>query len=138
MTIRQNALWNCKNPYQGEDLKVLTVCSAGLLRSPTIAYYLTKQYGYNCRAVGIHDYALVPIDEVLVEWADIIVCSDKEKQEYVNEKYPDYLGKKYVLSLDLPDIFRFKQPTLLQLIEERLDEKEFFKHLPRKKEAPYL
>ena len=69
--MRKNALWNCKNPYQGRDKRVLCVCSAGLLRSPTIAKVLVMN-GYNTRSCGCRDYALIQIDNVLIEWADIV------------------------------------------------------------------
>ena len=56
------------NPYQGKDKRVLFVCSAGLLRSATAArIYASK---YNTRAAGSANYALVPVSDELIAWAD--------------------------------------------------------------------
>ena len=74
-----NQLWNCKNHNQGEEKRILTICSAGLLRSPTTAQLLEKEYGFNCRAAGIvEEYALIPVTEVLIHWADEIVFMEEE------------------------------------------------------------
>jgi len=62
--MRMNALHNCTNPHQGTSKKILTVCSGGLLRSPTLANVLHKNYNYNTRSCGVHDYALIQFDEV--------------------------------------------------------------------------
>lgn len=120
MTIRNNALWNCQNPHQGKNKRVLSICSAGLLRSPTIAWYLTRNSSANCRSAGIHDYALIPVDEVLLAWADIIICSDKEKLEYLQQKFPTYLENKQVHNFDIPDIYEFCNPDLVKIIEEKV------------------
>ena len=75
-----NRLYNCKNPYQGDAKKVLCVCSAGLLRSPTAAVVLNREYGYNTRACGTEvGHALIPLDETLMHWADEIVVMDRDQ-----------------------------------------------------------
>lgn len=112
MTTRINALWNCKNPYQGEYKKILCVCSAGLLRSPSIAYYLSTQ-GYNTRAAGMFDYALIPVDDVLLEWADQIVTVSNELAEELKT-----MTKKEVINLEIPDRYRFRDPELMEIIEK--------------------
>jgi len=43
----RNQLYNVKNSSQGSTKKVLTVCSAGLLRSATLQNMLIREYGYN-------------------------------------------------------------------------------------------
>jgi len=116
---RVNALWNCKNPYQGKYKRVLTVCSAGLLRSPTIAWYIQSVSDYNCRAAGIHDYALIKVDEVLIEWADIIICSDEDKFNHILDKFKNKLMSKQVYNFNIPDIYEYKHPDLIEIIEEQ-------------------
>ena len=74
---------NASNQYQGKYKRVLAVCSGGLLRSPTIAHTLAGDpYNYNTRSVGTNiDYALNLIDQVLLEWADEIVCARAERRQ---------------------------------------------------------
>lgn len=65
-----------KNPYQGVASRLLFVCTAGLLRSPTAADVATKE-GYNARSCGSNIYlALIPISVNLILWADKIVFMD--------------------------------------------------------------
>lgn len=110
-----NRLANCKNPYQGPYKKVLCVCSAGLLRSPTAAVVLSQEpFNHNTRAVGLsEDYALIPIDNVLLEWADEIVCMELKQVEFLSKT-----TKKPVRCLEIPDLFAYRDPTLMRMIAE--------------------
>lgn len=110
-----NALWNCKNPHQGKMKKILCVCSAGLLRSPSIAHYLACNE-YNTRAAGVHDYALIQVDEVLMKWADQIICAETEQMEILQKKFP---GEYKIISLDIPDQYETRDPTLMQIIADK-------------------
>lgn len=48
-----NRIANASNKFQGSYKRVLCVCSAGLLRSPTAALVLSKDpYNFNTRACG--------------------------------------------------------------------------------------
>ena len=115
-----NAIHNVKNPFQGDARKVLCVCSAGLLRSPTAANVLHKEYGYNTRACGIHtDYALIPISELLVTWADEIVFMEDWMVTYASEMFD--ISDKEIRPLGVPDRFEFMEPALQKLIIERYE-----------------
>jgi len=112
-----NRMGNCHNIYQGADKRVLCVCSAGLLRSPTIARVLAEEYNYNTRAAGIiEEYALIAVDDVLVEWADEIVVAEKWMGDEILSKFPKATT---FISLDLPDIYTRMDPTLVRMIKER-------------------
>ncbi len=113
-----NRLHNCANPYQTKAKRVLCVCSAGLLRSPTAANVLHKEYGYNTRACGVDaDHALVPIDHVLIKWADEIVCMDKYQAEAIQtmvdlQMYP----APTIRILDIPDRYEWMDEELQSLL----------------------
>jgi len=112
-----NRRWNCHNDYQGKAKRVLCVCSAGLLRSPTCANTLHKEYGYNTRACGLDvNYALIPIDEVLVEWADEIVCMDGYQEEEIRRVYKT---ETPIVNLHINDSFEYMDKTLIAQILER-------------------
>lgn len=121
-----NKLSNCKNHYQGRYKKVLCVCSAGLLRSPTIALTLSGEpFNYNTRCVGINEeYALIDISEVLLEWADEFVVAESWMGQEV-EKMLDNVGlsHKDIISLDIPDIYPYRDPRLIKLIKDNYLEK---------------
>lgn len=117
-----NRLGNSQNPYQGPRKRVLCVCSAGLLRSPTMAWVLSNEpYGYNTRAAGIAtEYALIPVDKVLLTWAQEIVCAEEWQAREVQKQLGEHSGKP-VISLDLPDQFEYRNDQLVALIKERYD-----------------
>ena len=116
-----NRLANSKNQYQGDTKRVLAVCSAGLLRSPTIAWLLSQSpWEYNTRSAGISkEYALIVVDVVLLNWADEIVCAAQDHADVLKEDYPGHENKTIVLGL--PDIFPYRDPELVQLITARYE-----------------
>ena len=114
-----NRLANCHNQYQGKYKRVLCVCSAGLLRSPTTALVLSRApYNYNTRACGLSaEYALVPIDDVLIAWADEIVCMEQGQVSTIHHMFPDC--DTPIKSLGIPDDFHYRDKRLMRLIRER-------------------
>ena len=114
--MSMNAFWNCRNPYQGDYKHVLCVCSAGLLRSATIAWWLSNNTDYNVRNCGVYDYALIQINDVLIEWADIIVFAEQEHFDVTNSRYD--LSNKESIILNIPDKFMYRDPELIKLIKE--------------------
>ena len=114
-----NALCNCNNQYHGVLPNVLFLFSAGLLRSPTIAWVMSN-HDYNTRAAGIYDYALVEMDEVLIAWADIIVCANTDVYKNVVNK----VGEKPIYDLKLPDVYIFREKALVNKVKSKLKELE--------------
>lgn len=121
-----NRLGNAKNPYQNDNVKkVLAICSAGLLRSPTTAKVLAELYGYNTRAAGINEeYALIPVDDVLIYWADELVFMEEGhflefKATYADIDYAMYMldANKYQI-LNIPDAYGWNTEELVTLITE--------------------
>lgn len=123
--IDLNRVHNARNPYQTDAKKVLCVCSAGLLRSPTAANVLHEKYGYNTRAVGIDSgHALILLDYTLLFWADEIVVMNHEHRRIIKWQYGEepIMKDKPILVLDIPDQFGWNDPKLRQLIAERYEE----------------
>ena len=114
MKIENNRLWNCKNPNQGSAKKVLCVCSAGLLRSPTMANVLHQKYGYNTRSCGLESYALIQIDDILIAWADEIVCAESWMVDDIKTDKP-------IFSLNIPDQYPYGDKKLIEFIERGYD-----------------
>lgn len=116
---------NAQNHYQGEWPRVLVVCSAGLLRSPTVAWVLSNDpYNCNVRAAGSHpEYALVPVDQVLLNWAARVVFVNSENYERTLERKLRLPANVYVL--DVPDRYAFREPELVQAIDAELRKAKF-------------
>lgn len=120
MSITMNRRANSSNPYQGNYKRVLCVCSAGLLRSPTAALVLSQEpYYCNTRAAGLEaNFALIPVDDVLLGWADEIVCMTPEQQDILAYKIETLGFQTPVICLKIPDNFGYRDPELIRLIKE--------------------
>ena len=119
-----NRLWNVTNPYQGKDLKILTVCSAGLLRSPTLARWLHRNFkNVNTRPVGTsQDHALISLDEVHLRWAEVILCVDSSTFNIVEDQLNTLGVEREIHSLNIPDNFGFGDETLENIIKVQIEE----------------
>ena len=106
------------NEYQGARIRMLFVCSAGMLRSPTAAA-VAASMGHNTRSCGSSlSYALIPISVNLVHWAEKIFFVNEENYyesmdvfEHDNETV-NLLQKKAVV-WEIKDDFDYYHPDLV-------------------------
>lgn len=118
-----NRLANVSNRFQGSAKRVLCVCSAGLLRSPTAANVLHKEYGFNTRACGAsEEYALIQLDEVLIAWADELVFVEQRVYDMAWDNYKDLLKNKKNVVLNVPDMYEWGDPKLEAIIKEQYND----------------
>ena len=129
----RNALANVSNRFQGPEPRVLFVCSAGLLRSVTAAQlFCQAPWNWNTRGVGVFtDFALVPISESLIHWADLIILMEEhhltelanlwDTSELVFKQPWIKIAEKCRV-LGIPDDFSRMQPELVELLKQRVSE----------------
>lgn len=112
------------NSYQSGIKKVLCVCTAGLLRSPTAAEILSRfPYHYNTRSTGIDSvFAIMPLTLRAIYWADEIVCMEQYHRQMIYDMFghelDDFEKSKWIV-LGIPDKYRFRDPQLKKLIRSR-------------------
>lgn len=112
------------NSFQGDYKRVLTVCSANMLRSPTIAHILSAEpFNFNTRSAGTESYALIPVTEDLLLWADEIVCADTEHAMWIRNKMMEWTIDKPIINLEIPDNYEYRNPKLIDMIKERYEQK---------------
>jgi predicted protein tyrosine phosphatase len=110
------------NNFQGDYKRVLTVCSANMLRSPTIALVLSMEpYNCNTRSAGVAGFALIPVTDELLFWADEIVCADTEHATAINAKLMSLNLDKPIVNLRIPDNYEYRNPDLIEMIKRRYD-----------------
>lgn len=123
ISYRQSRLENVDNRHQRQDIyrRTLCVCTAGLLRSPSLAWVLSNPpYNRNTRAAGSEStYALIPVDEALIVWADEIVYANPINAGQVQAKFEVSSNSVYIL--DLPDRFVYRDPILISIIRKELE-----------------
>ena len=95
----------------------------GILRSATGARLYAKKY--NTRAAGTYvGEALVPVTEILLEWADEIVFVSQANYDQVNNNPigAEILSEKEVRVLNIPDKYEHMHPELVKAFEEQYEE----------------
>lgn len=118
------------NPYQmqGEYRRVLCVCTAGLLRSPTMAWVLSNPpYNRNTRAAGSHlEFALVPVTRPLLDWADDVIFANEANYVVTLRHFPEGWKRKTFI-LNVPDQYGYREPELVEAINRELRRVEYEK-----------
>ena len=123
MDDTSNRVENSRNPHQNIHKKVLAICSASLLRSPTIAWVLSNPpYNCNTRCAGAVDYyALQLIDRPLLCWCEEIVCADRSHEAAVEKKLKEFNLERPVHCLKIPDEYQYRDPDLVRIIHKALE-----------------
>lgn len=125
-----NRLMTAANEYQGTAKRVLCLCSGGLLRSPTAAWVLSNApWSYNTRAAGVTtDFALIPVDEVLLQWAQEIVCVEPSVETRLRAHMRAWeieLNEgQWITTLKIPDIYPRMAPELIERITNQYRESQ--------------
>lgn len=113
------------NPEQGREAKLLFVCSAGLLRSATAAHQWAIK-GFNTRACGTHEYALIPLSVNLIAWADHIFFVNEENYQQATRTFK---GTPEIVKLEnydttsvlqIKDVFSRNDPELIKQLEAQI------------------
>jgi len=116
-----------KNEAQGRYLRILFVCSAGLLRSPTAAK-VAGEFNINARAAGSLPYlALIPVSANLVVWADKLVFVYKDKFEQTLEIFkeqPDFIEtiKNKAIVWHIEDYYDYNSRMLQTVLRDKIRE----------------
>ena len=111
----KNQLTNINNHYQTFAKRVCVVCSAGLLRSPTLSNILHNELGYNTRSCGSAlNFALIPISEALVHWCDELVFVDEDCKIYLDDDIKEEikLAECREITLNIPDNYNWNDDEL--------------------------
>lgn len=100
--------------------KVLFVCGKNKWRSPTAEQVFSAHPGIECASAGLSHDAEVPVSAELVEWAELIFVMEKKHRSKLSEQFKPQLRGKQVVCLDIPDNYKFMEPTLVNLLERKV------------------
>lgn len=121
--VSRNAAGVCNNTYQGDAKRVLTVCSAACLRSPTAAVVLNQEYDYNTKAAGVSlEYAIVPVTGRLLMWSQEIAVMESWQAHEITEMLEIMGIQRDVVCLNIDDNYSYMQPELVSLIKQRYED----------------
>jgi predicted protein tyrosine phosphatase len=99
---------------------VLFVCLLNRSRSATAERLFCKQPDLDVRSAGTAEDALVRVNQLMLDWADLIFTMDPGQQKALQRMFPAHPKLKKLVCLDIPDTYGFLDPDLVKLLEERV------------------
>ena len=90
-------------------------------RSPTAEHVFSEYPGIECASAGLNNGAENPLSQELIEWADLIFVMERAHKSKLSRDYRPHLHGKRVISLDIPDKYKYMDPALIQLLRVKVD-----------------
>ena len=100
--------------------KVLFICSANKLRSPTAEQVFSTWPNIETDSAGLHNSATVVVSTEQLDWADMIFVMEKRHRNKLSKKYRMLLKDKRVICLHIPDDYDLMDPVLVRLLETKV------------------
>jgi predicted protein tyrosine phosphatase len=100
--------------------RVLFVCRQNRKRSATAERLFCKREDLDVRSAGTAADALVRVNGNMLDWAEVIFVMDDDQRRWLESTFVNHPSLARVVCLDIPDVFTFLQPELVQLLEERV------------------
>lgn len=98
-------------------MKLLFICNQNKHRSKT-AEFLFKNI-FETKSAGLFNEN--PVTESELSWSDIIFVMEDFQRIEISKRFPEIYLKKQIFSLNIPDIYQFKQPELISLLKKQLN-----------------
>jgi len=99
-------------------MNVLFVCNQNENRSKTAEAVFKDRF--NVMSAGL--YNAKPVTEKQLSWADIIVVMEESQRSEIAKRFPKQYLLKRILSIDVPDIYCYNQPELIDILTSKIDE----------------
>ena len=100
--------------------RLLFICGANKLRSPTAEHIFSTWVDVETDSAGLNSISEQQLSSEQVEWADIIFVMEKSQRSKVSARFRKYLKGKRIVCLDIPDNYAFMEPELVRLLEARV------------------
>ncbi len=99
-------------------MRVLFICNQNQNRSKTAEELFKDRF--ETKSAGL--YNMKPVTEKQLAWADVIVVMEEEQRSEIAKRFPKQYMQKRIISLDIPDVYHYNQPELIDLLEDKFEE----------------
>jgi len=99
-------------------MKVLFICNQNQNRSKTAEEVFKTRF--ITKSAGLFNERPVSAKELV--WADIICVMTDEQRTEIADRFPRQYMKKQIISLDIPDLYHYYQPELVELLNTKVNE----------------
>lgn len=100
--------------------KVLFVCDANRLRSPTAIELYQHNEDLEVKSAGISREIAIRVTSELLEWADIIFVFEKRHRNLIHKEFNGLYWRKSITCLYVPDLYDYMDPDLIYILKQRL------------------
>lgn len=97
--------------------RVLFICNQNENRSKTAEKLFKNKF--KTKSAGLYNQK--PVTKKQLEWADSIVVMEDHQRTEIAKRFPELYMQKQILSLDIPDIFKFNQLELIKELKNKMN-----------------
>lgn len=108
-------------------VNVLFVCSAHVRRSRTAEEIYRDDPRFTVRSAGLGELTDRPVNEELLEWADLVAVMEAEQRRFIMDRFPRASHWARIVVLGIPDVYSFRDPALVDEIRSRF-ERAYLRH----------
>ena len=101
-------------------MRILFVCTANKLRSPTAEDTFRGWPGVDAISAGTDASAPRPLTKELVASADMIFAMENHHREHIRKKYKQRPPDNRIITLHIPDEYERGDPELVALLKEKI------------------
>ena len=101
-------------------MKLLFICSANVLRSPTAEAVFSAYPGIEAQSAGTNHDAETPISGDQIEWADLIFVMETIHRKKLQQRFCTLLRRRKVVVLAIPDQFAYMDPQLIKILKKKV------------------
>ena len=99
-------------------MKVLFICNQNQNRSKTAEEIFKGKL--QTKSAGLYNEK--PVSRKQMSWADTIIVMEEFQRHELAKRFPDQYIKKRILSMDIPDVYAYNQPELIDLMKDKIKE----------------
>lgn len=99
-------------------MKMLFICNQNENRSKTAEKIFKDKF--ETKSAGLYNDN--PLTEKQISWADVIIVMEDEQRSEIAKRFPKTYMQKRILSLDIPDMYHYNQPELIDVLKSKMKE----------------
>jgi predicted protein tyrosine phosphatase len=99
-------------------MKVLFICNQNQNRSKTAEDLFNTRF--NTKSAGL--YNETPVTQEEISWADTVIVMEEVQRSEIAKRFPRQYMQKRILSLEIPDIYRYNQPELIESLKSKIED----------------
>ena len=98
-------------------MNVLFICNQNQNRSKTAEEIFKDRF--DTKSAGL--YNAKPVTEKQIFWADMIIVMEEAQRSEIAKRFPKRYMFKHIICLDIPDIYHYNQPELIDILNSKID-----------------